>query len=373
MRIHMLYLVQVFRHTKQEKCKVFMPPQKPKERKPKFTMSEIARMAGVSQSTVSRILNGNTPVAPDKQAAVLEVIKRFNYQPNIAAQGLGSGKTLQIGVLTRYLGSPFFSEMLRGMAVAMEDSSYHPVIGLGSEIPREDRSSLDRLLSRGIDGIILQAPQASQDSNYEYIRELAQEMPLIVIGARIPGLEKQCLSVKNFDGGYIATSHLIEKGHTSIAHITGKLLVEDAIQRRDGYYQALIDHGLEVIPELVIEGDFTETSGSQAVEILLARRDNYPFSAIFAANDQTAAGVRLALYYRGIGVPEDISLVGFDDLLSSQHMIPPLTTIRQPVYYMGLMASQAMLALLAGEQVHIPEIPLELIIRQSVAFRKNST
>jgi len=332
-------------------------------------MSEIARLAGVSQSTVSRVLNGNAPVAPDKQAAVLEVIDRLNFHPNVSAQGLVHGKTFQIGVLTRHLGSPFFTEMLRGMAKGMEGTSYHPVIGLGSEIWREERSALDMLIARRVDGILVQAPQGSQQVNYDYLLDLAEDTPLIVIGAKIPGLENQCVNVQNFNGGYAATSHLIEKGHTLIAHITGRMPIEDSIQRRDGYCQALIDHNLEVIPELMVEGDFSESSGTQGVDFLLGQREKYPFTAIFAANDQTAMGARLALFYRRIRVPEDISLVGFDDLPGSSYMIPPLTTIRQPVYYMGLIAAQAMLSMLAGKEIHLPEFPLELISRQSVAIR----
>ncbi len=342
--------------------------QKSKLRKPTLTMSEIAQLAGVSQSTVSRVLSGTTPVAPDKQAAVLEVIERHNFRPNIAAQGLVNGRTFQVGVLTRHLGSPFFGEMLHGIARAMEGTNYHPVISLGSENPKEDRKALDLLLARRVDGIILQAPQANHEINDEYLRSLAAEVPLIIIGRQISGLEKQCVIVKNFDGAHLATSHLIAKGHRSIAHITGNLWVEDAAQRKDGYCRALGDHGLEVVPELIVEGDFTEASGVQAVDVLLSRREAFPFSAIFAGNDQMAIGARLALYHRRIGVPEEVSLVGFDDLLETQYMIPPLTTIRQPMFYMGLMATQALLAMLSGEPFHLPAFPLELVIRQSVAI-----
>ena len=342
---------------------------KPKQRKPPLTMSEIGRLAGVSQSTVSRVLSGTTPVAPDKQAAVLEVIEQHNFRPNVVAQGLVNGRTFQVGVLTRHLGSPFFGEMLHGIARAMEESNYHPVISLGSENPNEDRKALDVLLARGVDGIILQAPQAMHNMNDEHLRDLAEEIPLIVIGRQISGLEKQCVIVKNFEGAYLATSHLIAKGHRTIAHITGLLWVEDAAQRRDGYCQALRDAGLEVIPELIIEGDFSEASGAQAIDVLLSRREAFPFSAIFAGNDQMAIGARLALYHRRIGVPEEISLVGFDDLLGTQYMIPPLTTIRQPIFYMGFIATQSLLALLNGEPFHLPPFPLELVIRQSVALR----
>lgn len=342
--------------------------QESKQRKSPLTMHEIAQLAGVSQSTVSRVLSGSTRVAPDKQAAVLAIVEQHHFRPNIAARGLVNGRTFQIGVLTRHLGSPFFGEILHGIARAMEQTNYHPVISLGSENPKEDRKALDVLLARRVDGIILQAPQATHETNDDYMRKLAEEVPIVVIGRQIAGLEKQCVVVKNFEGAYLATSHLIAKGHRAIAHISGNLWIEDATQRRDGYCQALKDRGLEVIPELIIEGDFSETSGSQAVDVLLARREAFPFSAIFAGNDQMAIGARLALYYRRIGVPEEVSLVGFDDLPGTQYMIPPLTTIRQPMFYMGLMATQALLAMLSGEPFNLPIFPLELVIRQSVAI-----
>src|SRR5262249_50675029 len=173
----------------------------------------------------------------------------------------------------------------------------------------------------------------------------------------------------NFKGAYLATSYLIEKGHRSIAHISGQLTVADAVERRDGYCKALIDHGLEVNAELIVEGDFSESSGLLGAEKLLSRRKKHPFTAIFAANDKMAMTARLVLYNRDIAVPEEISILGFDDISASQYMVPPLTTMRQPAYYMGLAAAQAVLAMVAGEQVHLPEFPLELVVRQSVAIR----
>jgi LacI family transcriptional regulator len=125
---------------------------------------------------------------------------------------------------------------------------------------------------------------------------------------------------------------------------------------------------LEVVQELIIEGDFSGASGVQAVNVLLSRRQAFPFSAIFAGNDQMAIGARLALYHRGIEVPDEVSLMGFDDLIGTQFMIPPLTTIRQPVFFMGLMATQALLAALGGEPFRLPDFPVELVIRQSVTI-----
>src|SRR5260221_2481150 len=248
-------------------------------------MYEIARIGGVCQSRFSRILNGKTPVAPEKQAAVLEVIERLNYRPNIVAQGLVSGRTMTIGVLTRHLGSPYFGTILRGIAIGLQGSDYHPLIGLGSDSVREDEEAVKVLMARQTDGLILQVSKHVKD---EYLCEIAEERPLIVIGRQVSGLEKQCVGVENFKGAYTATSYLIEKGHQSIAHISGQLAVADAVNRRDGYCQALIDHGLEVVPELIVEGDFSEAAGLLGAEKLLSRRKKYPFSAIFAANDEMA-------------------------------------------------------------------------------------
>src|SRR5579859_4824320 len=266
-----------------------MPNLKPGDKKPALTMYEIARLAGVSQSTVSRVLNGNKSVAPDIQANILKIVEELNYRPNMAARGLVSGKTLSVGILTRYMGSPFFSQTLRGMAVGLTGSGYLPIIALGSDLGSEDLDALKLLLERRVDGLILQVGWRFSD---EYLHELAAELPLVVVGQNIPGLEDHCIVVKSFDAAYKATAYLIEKGHTCIAHISGPLFLADGIERRNGYCQALMDHGLEVIPELIVEGDFMEGSGIVATEKLLEQRQKYPFSAIFIANDQMAVSAR---------------------------------------------------------------------------------
>ena len=336
------------------------------KRKQSVTMDDIARQAGVSQSTVSRVFNGNTGGAPEKQAAVLAAMERLDYRPNLAAQGLITGRTFTVGILTRHLGSPFFGAILRGIVDGLQDSPYSPVIDQGSDVLSRDLQTIDHLLARHVDGLILHVSKSVSD---DALRELDQEMPMIIIGRQVPGLENQCITIKNTSGAYAATSYLISKGHKIIAHVSGQLSVVDAAERQEGYCKALREHSLEIYPELMVEGDFTESSGAMAVDRLLAHRKKYPFTAIFAANDEMAMGIRLALYHRGLAVPNDVSLIGFDDIPSSQYMIPPLTTIRQPAYYMGCMASQSMIAMLTNERVHLQEIPLELVARQSVAIR----
>jgi LacI family transcriptional regulator len=336
-----------------------------KDRKASITMYEIARLAGVSQSTVSRVLNGSAVVASDKRDAVLRVMEELNYRPNAAAQELVSGKTYTIGVLTRHLGSPYFGEILRGIAQGIQSSSYYPIIALGGEMANEDIKALELLLARRVDGLILQVSKQLSD---EYLYELAGELPLVLIGRQIPHMEKQCVTINNIKGAYMATAYLIDKGHTMIAHIGGRFSLIDAIERRQGFQQAMADNGLEVIPELIVEGDFGEASGTWAVDTLLSRRKKYPFTAIFIANDQMALGANLGLFNRQVNVPNEISLIGFDDLPPSQYMTPPLTSIRQPAHYMGVVGAQAILTMLSGERFTIPDLPLELVIRQSVAI-----
>jgi LacI family transcriptional regulator len=327
-------------------------------------MHEIARLAGVSQSTVSRVLNGKPTVDPEKQAAVMKVIEELKFRPNVAARGLVGGKTMTIGVLTRSLGSPFFAQVLRGVGTALTGGDYSPIMALGADDDDADIDAINLLIERRVDALILQPGPAVQN---DYLIDLATEIPLIVIGRCVTGIEKQCVYVRDAAAAYRATTYLIEKGHRIIAHISGMLSHPDAVERQEGYFRALRDHGLSIVPELVAEGDFTEHSGFLATETLLALRARYPFTAIFVANDQMAASARLTLYRHGISVPETISLFGFDDQTNAQFMIPPLSTIRQPAYEMGVLAAQTVLRLLARKPIQIPDLELELVERESVA------
>jgi LacI family transcriptional regulator len=327
------------------------------------TMTEIARLAGVSQSTVSRILNGSATVAPEKHAAVMEVIERLNFRPNVIAQGLVMGQTLTVGILTRYLGSPYFGNVLRGIERGVKEKGYFPIVVAGTETPQDDYQAINMLLSRRVDGLVL---QVHDETPADYLYSVAANTPTIIIGLSVPGLEDHCVTVKNYEGAYAATSYLIQKGHRLIAHVAGPMFRADALHRYQGYQQALADAGLECYPELVQEGDFSEASGMVMMGELLNIRHELPFTAVFASNDQLALGVRLALYRRNIAVPDQISLLGFDDIPEIQYMIPPLTTVRQPLFQLGFAGTQSLFALMEGKQIHPVSFPLELVERETV-------
>ncbi|GAB4117387.1 MAG: substrate-binding domain-containing protein [Roseiflexaceae bacterium] len=329
-----------------------------------ITIHDIAREAGVSASTVSRVLNGTVAVAPEKREAVLAVIKKRNYRPSAIAQGLAHGRTRTIGVLTQSIASPFYGEILRGVELELAGQGYHALFTSGNWRTEEELAALDLLSGRRVDGLIVLAGIIEADD----LRRAAADLPLVVIGRVIPGIEDRCVGIDDHQAGYEATRYLLSLGHQRIAHIAGPSLHQDAVDRRAGYLRALEQAGVAVDPNLIIEGDYTEQSGLLAVEVLISRAGM--FSAIFAANDQMAYGARLALYRRNIRVPDDVSLVGFDDQPVSAYTTPPLTTMRQPTHAMGQAAAAAVVQLIEGQSAQLLPCYAELIVRESTARRR---
>ena len=329
-----------------------------------ITIHDIAREAGVSSSTVSRVLSGTVPVAPNKREAVLAIVNKLQYRPNVIAQGLARGRTAAIGVMTQSIASPYYGGILRGIEQGLAGSDYHPVFASGNWHTEEELAALDLLSGRRVDGLIV-LPGVIPD---DHLLRVAAELPLVVIGRSIAGIEQQCLCVDDLLAAHQATSYLLDLGHRRIAHIAGPATHQDALNRRAGYARALELAGLPIDQQLIVTGDYTEQSGLLALQALFSR--GVMFTAIFVANDQMAYGARLGLYRRGIRVPEDVSLVGFDDLLASAYTTPPLTTVRQPIFDIGRAAAQAILDLLEQRPVDLPHFATELVIRESAILRR---
>jgi LacI family transcriptional regulator len=328
----------------------------------KFTIRDIARRAGVSMATVSRVLNHNVPVADAKREAVMSVIEALGYRPNVVAQELARGHTLAIGVLPQGIANPFYSQVLKGVEQGLRGSGYYPLFASGEE-PVEEGQALDLLINHRVDALIVvggHLPDADLVS-------LAQRIPLLAIGRSIRGLDGRCMRVENRHGGYKATRHLLGLGHTRIAHLMGLPWHADALARREGYEQALAEAGLPVDPALVVEGDFEERSGLEAVEKLMGGGES--FTAIFAANDRMAYGASLALFRRGRRIPADVSLIGFDDQPQAAYAWPPLTTMRQPTVEMGAAAARALVDELRGRGFSLPAFQTDLVLRESTAPR----
>jgi LacI family transcriptional regulator len=329
----------------------------------RVTIDDIANRAAVSKSTVSRVLSGSAVVAQPKRTAVLKAIEELGYRPNIFAQSLASGRSFTIGVLTQNIGSPFYDAILAGIHEGFGGSNYSPIVADGRWHLTTERTALQTLLDRRVDGLIViggSMPEAE-------LLGIGDQMPFVVVARSMPNLGSRCIYLDNFAAAYEATMYLIEHGHRQIAHITGTLSQYDARRRREGYLQALSDADIKPDPDLLVEGNFRRQSGVLAIEMLINR--GRMFSAIFSANDQMAFGARLALFRRGLRVPQDVSILGMDDGPASAYMIPPLTTMRQPATEMGEAAALAILRLLNDEPMPNLQFGMELIIRETVARR----
>lgn len=331
----------------------------------KITIEDIAQKANVSISTVSRVMRKSSGVTAKKREAVLQAMSDLDYRPNVFAQSLASGQSMTIGVITQNFGSPFYDGILQGILQGLEGSEYSPLFADGRWNVKIEQSALQTFLDRRVDGLIFVGGQLPEREMWN----VGQKTPLISVGRNIAALTENCIHIDNFKAGYDLTNYLLGMGHRNIAHITAKMhyqsTVSDVSERYEGYIQALKDAGLEPDPHLVVEGSLLQQSGALAVEMLLMQKR--PFSAIFAANDQMAFGARLALYRRGIRVPDDVSLVGFDDEMTAAYTIPPLTTVRQPSVEMGQAAARAILNLINEKPVTHQTFQSQLIVRESVS------
>lgn len=323
------------------------------------TLDMVAALAGVSPSTVSRILNGTAVVSPAKSQAVDDAIAKLGFVPNPVARGLAGGRTFSIGVVTQAIDSPFYGAALRGIEDMLNPAGYSPLFVSGHWNAAVEARCVDVLRSRRVDGIIVLTGRLSDQALKGYARSL----PVVVTGRTISGPGLVGLNFDNHEGGRLATQHLIDLGHRQIAFISGDADHPDANERLRGYRAALYAAGIAYSDDLVIPGGYLEVNGLQAVDRLLSTCQH--FSAIFAANDQMAIGAMLGLHRHALRVPDDISLVGFDDLPTSMYATPPLTTVDQPAFELGQLAASAMLSLLAGTKPAV-EVPApRLIARES--------
>lgn len=327
----------------------------------KVTLEMVAAACGVSPSTVSRILNGTAVVSPEKRAAVDAAIATLGFVPNPIARGLAGGKTFSVGVVTQFIDSPFYGLALRGIEEELGKVGYSPLFVSGHWSSDEENRCIDMLRSRRVDGIIVLTGRLGDDA----MRKLAKQLPVVVSGRTLEAPGLYALNFDDFEGARLATHHLLALGHRRIAFISGDPLHPDANERLRGYQAALRAADVAFDPELVLPGAYKEESGTIAVERLLD--SGAPFTAIFAANDQMAFGAALALYRRGLRVPQDVSLIGFDDVPGAQHSIPPLTTVHHPAHELGRLAATCLVQLIGGE---VPDglLPApRLVLRSSTA------
>jgi LacI family transcriptional regulator len=328
------------------------------------TIYTVAQRAGVSISTVSRVLNNQPLVKAETRAKVLQAMEALGYQPNASARGLAANRTGTIAVVFPKLSGPFFSALIHGAEIAASESGYHLLIyGAAGAALGADNQTLGMLTTK-VDGLVL----ASSGVSRCYIRDLQrQNLPVVVLGEEPSGSDTPVDSIQpdNVGGAEKIVTHLIEHGYRRIALIKGPAARTHASDRERGYRKALQEHGLPWYADLVISGAFDENSGYAAMSRLL-QQDPIP-DAVFAANDQMAIGAMAAIHKGGLRVPEDIALVGFDDIVTAQYMRPPLTTVHQDLLGQGQLAVNLLLARINGAEpaVEAKILPAVLVIRRS--------
>ncbi len=319
----------------------------------RLTIRDIARLAGVSTATVSRVLNQRPDVDPATRERILRIVAEQGFVPSISAAGLAGGRTQLLGMLVPSLTWGFMPTIMSGVADIIEQTSYELVLYCLSH--KQERSAvIDRILaSKLIDGLLAVYPDGATrpgDSGREdhrmsrYLTQLYEaDFPVVIIDDQGTHERTPWISPDNRTGAEEAVRHLIDLGHRRIAHVQAPEQYLCSRDRYEGYVSALRSAGLAVDPEIVITGDFTTATGHEGASRLFALPD--PPTAVFAANDSMAIGVLSAAAARGLRVPEDVAVVGFDDAAPAAYAHPPLTTVRQPFFEMGQRAAEVLVAL----------------------------
>ncbi len=325
------------------------------------TISQIAHIAGVSVPTVSKVLNGRADVAAPTRERVEQVIEEYGFVRNRAARALRKGKTGLVDLILPRLDDEYFLPIIEGAALVLREAGVRLVLTSSNYQPEQEVHWIDTVTDHSMDGILVVLPSEEAIEHLE-----RSDLPFVLIHNQ-GGLLSTVPSVRitSWEGGFVATNHLINLGHRRIAYIGKTVPARDAIERIAGYRAALDAANLPIDPQLQCDGAFTEADGYAATKTLLELPE--PPTAIFAGNDRQAAGVYRALHERGMTVPDQMSVIGFDNLPFTELLSPPLTTVHAPRLELGRTAATMLLRLINAEPLEMSRVvlPTQFIERQS--------
>lgn len=330
----------------------------------KPTIYDIARKAGVSTATVSKVFNKSGRISEKTRKRILEISKELNYQPNVLASALTGKKTYTVGLLIPDMVNPFFAELARSVEDRAHESGFNVVICNTDNDMRKEIKYVQLLRQKSVDGIIV-ATGVRNDAIWKEL--IAQQVPVALVAREMSVLSASTVLVDDFVGGYAAAAHLLERGHRRIAVIAENWSVTSSKERVRGYRHALEESGVPFDESLIVQSDFSVSAGKDAALSLFDR--DVPPSAIFACNDVLAIGVLQAAKQRDITVPEQLSVVGFDNTMLAEIADPALTTIAQPIQAMGHQVVDLITQEINQEKRVKQRVVLlpELIVRRSTA------
>lgn len=326
-----------------------------------LSIKDIARLARVSHPTVSRALQNSPLVNPATAAKIRKIAEAAGYRPSAVARGLVTRRTRTVGLVVTTVADPFAGEVACGIEQAANDHGYAVFLADSNCDAERERKVVQELAERRVDGIIVTSSRVGSD----YLPMLAQlNVPMVLVNDQYPGEFVHSVMIANEDGSRAATEHLIELGHWRIAYVGDRSGYQTDTERLKGYKQALAEAGIEFAAELAVLGNGRPEGSLAAVDGLLKMAN--PPTAVCCYNDMTALGAMRAIRARGLRVPEDVSVTGFDDLFFAEYLEPALTTVRQPMRRMGEMAMENLLKLMSGEEsVAQVKVEAELIVRGS--------
>ncbi len=302
-----------------------------------ITIYDIAEALGVSSATVSRALKNNKSIGAATTKAVQEMANRMGYHPNKMASSLRTKKTKTIGVIFSWINRPFISSVISGIEDIANQEGYNVIISQSNDFYKKEVSNAHTLLSSRVDGLIVSL--AMETTQYDHFNTFLQNnIPVVFVDRICPDLDTDRIIIDNFDAGYTATKHLIDQGFRQIAHLEGaqnRLIFKE---RKEGYVAALRDHGIEINEDLILYSRLSYEEGWQSMEKLL-RGKTIP-KALFCSTDNAAIGALQCLKSKGLRVPHDVAIIGFNDDPTARIIDPPLTTISQPSVEMGRIAAQ---------------------------------
>lgn len=326
-----------------------------------LTIQDVAQQAGVSISTVSRVLNEKDDVAPATYTKVRQVIDEMGYASSLAASSMRSRRTNVIGLIMPDVGAAFSLEILKGVNEAIGQLGQALIVYTRGDIRKYGTASQEqkyvRLLNGSItDGVVIVTPLAGTYST---------TAPIVAIDPNKESADYPAVTANNYQGATKAMDYLLQLGHRRIGHIGGRVELQSSVRRRRAYEDSLTQAGIPLDPALVIDGDYTTPTGYEAAQVLLSLP--HPPTAIFAANDQSAFGTISAIHHAGLRVPQDISVIGFDNIPEAGITNPPLTTIDQSVFEMGYVATEILFNLIEGKPLGLNpyKVQTRLIVRES--------
>ena len=329
------------------------------------TMKDVAQRAGVSPSTVSHVINETRFVSQQLRDRVLRAMSELNYQPSAVARSLRTKKTQVVALVIPDITNPYFPEVARGVQDVAEENEYSVILCNTDRVRGRELRFLKALRGQWVDGLILN-PSEVTSGDLQDLQDA--QIPVVLIGSQIDHPDLDVVMVDNVQGAYDAVSHLIDLGHRRIGLVGGPRAASSGEQRFQGYIRALADHDIPVDEEIITEGRFTREGGYESMKRLLALQS--PPTAVFASSDVMAIGALMAIQEQGLQVPNDVSLVGFDDIAEASTTTPRLTTVSQPKYQTGEVAAQLLFDRVEGtspgERQKIV-LSHQLVIRYSTA------